>query len=91
MVGQTGEIRSHKLITNISCQKILNEYHFLFSIHVQEGKVALSMNNYIFILIFYRVCYKHNNKNTTTTPSTGLRTYFPPKAIFQIQDWAKND
>lgn len=66
-------------------------YHFLFLIHAQGGKAVLSTNNYFFILIFYGAYYIHsNNKNTTATPSLEFGAYFPPKAMFQIQDWARS-
>lgn len=74
------------------CQKISNNYHFLFSTHAQEGKGALSTENHLLILIPYKAYYTHsNNRSTATTPSTEFRAHFPPKAIFQIWEWAKNN
>lgn len=68
------------------------DYLFLFSMHVREEKVALSPNNCFLNLIFHGLYYIYNNnKNTSTTPSTEFRAYFPHKAIFQIKDWAKNN
>ena len=44
-----------------------------------------SPNNYFLTFIFYWVYYSQQ-KDTTTTTSTEFKAYFPPKAIFQIQD-----
>lgn len=68
----------------MACETILND-HFLFLIHTQDGKVVLSTNNYLLILIFCGMCYTYsNNKNTTTTPRIEFREYFLLKAISQI-------
>lgn len=50
---------------------------FLFSIYVQEGKAALSMNNYLLSLSIAST-YTHN-KNTSTTLSTEFRAYLQLK------------
>lgn len=66
MVDQTGEIRGHKLITNISCQEILNELSLSLLNPCPEGnpegKVALSMDNYIFISIFSSLLHAQQQK-----------------------------
>lgn len=63
---------------------------FLFPMHAREEKVALSPDNCSLNLFFHGLYYIYNNnQNTSTTPSTKFRAYFPPKAIFQIQDWPK--